>query len=187
MSYGEIWWFRRGGGATAFDDALVALHEAGMTVQNPVSGSAYVLDDEGSQVQWDKDEVRLRWLAGNAVTAQLWINSEVDVLVTAEHPQGLMTFDLDGMTMAEARRTVFAVANAAMSQPGTVAVVVDRELPDRGDDLLAAYGERSVQASLSFVPDLLLSSMGDWRFAVDVRPGSWLAQVSSQKSARDAT
>jgi hypothetical protein len=179
VSYGEIWWFFRDSGETSLDEAVTALGGAGLVAGNPATGIPQVIDDDGRQVPWDGAEVRRRWLGGETVTAQFWLNRDTDVLVELVRPDQLLTFDLDGMTTAEARLTVFAVLNAALSLAGTQAVVVDRSLPDRGDELRTAMSGRLSSAGLPFTPDLLASLEGDGRYVVDIRAGSWLSKPAA--------
>ncbi|BCJ52804.1 hypothetical protein Asp14428_42790 [Actinoplanes sp. NBRC 14428] len=170
MGYGEVWWFFRDEGIESLDSAVAALRDAGLVAGNPATGTPQIIDDNGVQVPWDAAEVGRRWFAGELITAQLWLNPETDVLVEFVRPARLLTFDLDGMTTAEARFTVFAVLNAALSLAGTQAVVTDKNLPDRGEELLEAP-----YAALRFKPDLLVSVAAEGRYAVEVGSNSWLS------------
>jgi len=58
---------------------------------------------------------------------------------------------------------------------------VDRELPDRGDELVASFGARSANARLSFLPELLLSAKEGGSYTIDVRSGSWLAATMTDQ------
>jgi hypothetical protein len=179
VSYGEAWWFCRDDGEASLDEALTALRDAGLIAGNPATGIPEIIDDDGRQAPWDGAEVRRRWMGGETVTLQFWVNRETDVLVELMRPHRLLTFDLDGMTAAEARRAVFAVLNAALSLPATQAVVVDRNLPDCGDDLLVATTGGSSFVGLSFTADLLLSVQGDGHHRLDIREGSWLSKPAA--------
>jgi hypothetical protein len=174
VSIGEIWWFWRGGQDDFLSKALSAMFAAGLSADNPVSGRRFVLDGEGRQIPWNNEDVQQRWMAGNVVVLQLWVSQDADVLLTAERPQNLLTVDLGGMTLAEARRTLFATLDAALKCAETLAVVADRELPERGDDLVAWKNQAS-PAQPPFEPDLVMRAHGGGHFTLDVRPGSWLA------------
>lgn len=179
MGYGEVWWFLRDEGVESLDEAVTALRAAGLVAGNPATGVPQILDTDGQQIKWIESEVQKRWAAGETVTAQLWVNPETDVLVELMRPSQLFTFDLDGMTTAEARITVFAVINAALSLPGTQAVIVDRHLPDRGDEVLEAMAAGSVGAGIHFAPDLMVSVTATGHYTIDVRTSSWLAQPAA--------
>jgi hypothetical protein len=179
VGYGEAWWFLRDSGEASLDEAVTALRDAGLVAGNPATGVQQVIDDDGRQVPWDDAEVRRRWAVGESVTVQFWVNRETDVLVELMRPDQLVTFDLDGMTTAEARLTVFAVLNAALSLAGTQAVVVAGSLPDRGDDLRATMAGGWSKAGLPFTPDLLVSVEGDGQYSMNVRVGSWLSKPAA--------
>jgi len=179
VSYGEIWWFFRDSGEASLDDAVTALSGAGVVLGNPATGVPQVIDADGQQVRWNGIEVKDRWIGGETVTAQFWVNPETDVLVELVHRRQLLTFDLDGMTTAEARLTVFGVLNAAFTLAGTQAVVVDLGLPDRGDDLCGAMFGGSSRAGLPFTPDLLATAEGDGGYRIDIRAGSWLSKPAA--------
>jgi hypothetical protein len=133
------------------------------------------LDGEGRQIPWVDEEVQRRWIAGDVVVLQLWVSQDADVLVTAQRLQNLLTVDLEGMTLAEARRTVLAALGAALSCAETSAVLADGELPDRGDDVVAWMNEASPDVRPPFDPALLMMARGGGHYTLDVRPGSWLA------------
>lgn len=175
MSYGEAWWFFRDSGEASLDEAVTALTDAGLVMGNPATGVPQVIDDDGRQVPWDGAEVKRRWIGGETVTVQFWVNRETDVLVELIRPHQVLTCDLDGMTTAEARLAVFAVLNAALSLAGTQAVVVDGNLPDCGADLRVAMAGEPSTVELPFTPDLLVLVEGDGHYSVDVRAGSWLS------------
>lgn len=179
MGYGEVWWLLRDDGVKTLGEAMTALRDAGLVAEHPELGVPQTLSDDGAQVPWDEADVNRRWCSGETVTAQFWLNRETDVLVELVRSHQLLTFDLDGMTTAEARITVFAVLNAALSLTGTRAVLVARSLPDRGDEVLEAATREPVGDALPFQPDLLVSAQGDGAFGVNIRLGSWLSQPAA--------
>jgi hypothetical protein len=175
VGFGEVWWFLGEDDAAALAGAVAALRDAGLKAGNPATGVPELIDGDGVRVPWHQADVRQRWLRGDTVTAQLWINQETDVLVELIQPHRLLTFDLDGMTTAEARFTVFAVLNAALSVSGTAGVVVDRNLPDIGDDLLAAVANGALTSGIAPPPDLLARAEREGHHSVVIRRDSWLA------------
>jgi hypothetical protein len=179
MGHGEAWWFLRDDSVAVLDEVIVALRDAGLVAGNPATGVPEMIDGDGRQVPWESVDVKRRWTEGETVTVQLWINREVDVLVELTRPQQLFTFDLDGMTTAEARFTSFAVLNAAFSFAATEAVIIDRDLPDNGDAVLVARAEGSLKATLAATPDLLALAEGVGRYRVNVREGSWLSKPAT--------
>jgi hypothetical protein len=90
VSYGEAWWFFRDSGEASLDEAVTALRDAGLVAGNPATGVPQVIGDDGRQVPWDDAEVRRRWIVGETVTVQFWVNRETDVLVELMRPHQLL-------------------------------------------------------------------------------------------------
>lgn len=175
MSLGEVWWFWGDHGDDLLTGPVNALVAAGLVMENPGSGQRFVLDGQGCQVPWLDEDVIRRWREGEVVVLQLWLNRTTDVLVTVDRSNGLITLDLDGTTPEEARLVVFAALNAAIACSGSRFVVADTQLPDRGEDLVAWVGENTRDGDPIFEPDLMMSSAVDGKYAVTIKPESWLS------------
>jgi hypothetical protein len=179
MGYGEVWWMLDSDAVASLGTAIAALQDAGLAVGNPATSVPQMLDDNGVQIPWDASDVVGKWAGGETATVQLWVNPETDVLVEIVGQQRLLTFELDGMSTAEARFTVFAVLNAGLSLPDTQAIIVDRDLADWGEELLAATSGVFSRSALPHTPDLLVTSDRNNHYSIDVRNGSWLSKPAA--------
>lgn len=174
MGLGEVWWVLTGRGSSRFMAPFDALVDAGLLPDNPSTGIRNYIDDDGLQVPWDPQILYDRWMAGLAVTAQFWISSESDVLVTFERSPALLTLDLSGLTYIEARRVVFGTVNAAISTADTSAVVVDRQLPDLGEEWISFLAEDRHGNAPSRADLLMVPARSTGEFSLTVDSSSWL-------------
>lgn len=174
VSIGEIWWYGDGDDVANLSLKLDGLSNAGLRVENPGTGERYYLDEGGKQALWNFEVFSREWLNGQSVTAQYWISSEADVLVSAERDRGLIIVDLDGLSYVEARRTVFAVVDAASTITGTRAVVVERNLPDSGDFWNSFVDEGRESAVLPEVDLLMTAEESGGSYSLTIGSSSWL-------------
>ena len=177
MSIGEAWWFFERPPTAGPNGLLELLHRQGISYHSPLDDLIYIIDETGSRRKIPLDFVLSEWDAERVLTMQLWINANTDVIITAERGGSCVTFDLDGLLLKEAISVVTTLLLCACLVDGTRALIVDRQLPDRGDEWSKALTSR--RAALLGDTDLALLVESDGTKTVKVGPKSWLRDITS--------
>jgi hypothetical protein len=170
VSLGEAWWFAGRSVEQLPQYLLDFLPRRGIDCRNPDDGRLWVLDEVGSRREAASDFVFVEWAAERNLTMQLWLDPDTDVLVTMEPANSLIVFDLDGLLIDEAGTVVSALLLAACTRHDTRALVVDRYLPDRGEQ----WSRVAAGGPIPYEPDLALLAESDGQRPLRVGPDSWL-------------
>jgi hypothetical protein len=171
MSLGEVWWFGERSEPIELKTAIDTLARSGLSAENAL-GERFYIDDNG-RMPWDESRVTELWKAGTVVTVQLWASADEDVLISADRNSSLIMLDLDGLGFIEARKTVDSIVQAATALPGTRTLVVDRCLPDCGEEWMTRV-EREADGPL-YGADLRMNySAKDNQFVLETSPDSWI-------------
>lgn len=114
-------------------------------------------------------------------TAILWLDRSTDVLFGPHESRDRWWFSLDGLDWSQAQRVVFAVVACALGTPGTLGVVVDRNLPEGYEDWIRCFDHGT---AIPYEPDLLLlaSTAGNHNHALIVPPSSWITRPPTSPS-----
>lgn len=175
---GEIWWFAR---PEAIDPVAVIhdLDQRGLSHRHPASDrdGMVFLTAEGDRAEGTVDEV-VALFKSDFATSMLWLDHSTNVLFGPDDVLHRWTFDLDGLDWSEAQRVVFAVVACALGTPGTLGVVVDRNLPEGYEDWIRCFDHGT---AIPYEPDLLLlaSTAGNHNHALIVPPDSWITRPPS--------
>ncbi|WP_157441518.1 hypothetical protein [Actinoplanes awajinensis] len=172
MSLGEIWWIFDDLGRNSLKLALTALTENGLLAENSL-GERWYLNEEGERSAWNESLIFERWNSGEPVAMQFWLSSDTDVMVVAVRNSGLVTLDLDGHSLAEARRTSQIALGAALAVNDTRGMVIDHRLDDYGDEFIGLVSTGRMPTN--FEPALFMfRSPGQRSFNVTIGQESWL-------------
>lgn len=178
---GEIWWFAVPGSIQA-EHVIKDLNERGFAYRHPTAATDRMiyLDTEGDRHEGTVDEV-IDLFESDLVTSMLWLDADTNVLFGPDDVLHRWTFDLDGLDWSEAQRVAFAVVACALGTPGTLGVVVDRNLPDNYEEWIRCFDHGT---AIPYEPDLLLlaSTAGNHNHALILRPDSWITHPQTSPS-----
>lgn len=172
MGLGEAWWFldrvpQRGG-----ESLLELLDRSRLRYRHPTYGAIYVMDDVGSRREASLEFVCSEWVAPRGLTMQLWLDEDTDVVLAVDAGGTCVTFGLDGLTRGEATTVVSSVLLCACITDETRALVVDRSLPETGDELRNAAASRSLTDQRE--RDLVMEVAPDSTRQIYLSTASWL-------------
>ncbi|MEV7009415.1 hypothetical protein [Streptosporangium sp. NPDC051022] len=109
------------------------------------------------------------------MSVKLWLNEDVDTVLTVRSSSGVdvFEFDLDGLGRAEVDRLASAVLWCAVTDPESLGLVLDSRLPDTTSSWEAYFVERA--APPRWTPELLWSRADEVRSSLNVPSQSWFA------------
>jgi hypothetical protein len=174
MSLGEVWWFFDRVPQSGVEGLFRLLRAHGIHDRHPGDGLIYVLDDDGTRRSIQLDLIFREWIAPGVLTMQFWLDADTDVIVTAESGGRCVTFDLDGSSLAQARTIISALVLCACVLDETRVLVVDRSLPDSGEEWRSATSSEPLNAS--YEPDLLVTVGSGNSRVVRMGRASWLRE-----------
>ncbi|MFG2322904.1 hypothetical protein [Streptomyces sp. NPDC048568] len=134
-----IRWYRESGNIPAFSQQAAAFARCGITIRNPSTGSATVINVDGDDVPVDIDALAgLLALRVPSVSVNWWISPNINVVSEFTHePLGceIQTFWLDGLDFTEIGVVEAAITHAMENVPTqTRALVGDiHGITDAGD------------------------------------------------------
>ncbi|MFC4329514.1 hypothetical protein ACFPC0_17265 [Streptomyces andamanensis] len=159
MSDRFIRWYRESGRDSIFSDQVAEFNRCGVTIANPATGAASVINVDGDDVPVELD--LLSWAIGvraSSINVNWWLSPDVNVVGEYSHePLGceIQTFWLDGLNFDEMEVMKSAVMSTAVqvSTP-TRALICDTHGITDADDWNSAilYGS----AELPGIVDSLL-------------------------------
>lgn len=179
---GEIWWFAKPGAIDALR-LIRDLDARGLVYRQPENNKVgiQVLERDGEHREIPLEDVITYFEEAEWPTAILWLGPDTDVLFGPDDVPHRWTFDLDGLNWSEAQRVAFAVVACALGTPGTLGVVVDRNLPDNYEEWIRCFDHGT---AIPYEPDLLVlaSTAGNHNHALILRPDSWITRPPTSPS-----
>lgn len=172
MSIGEAWWFVGPTSEIVPKRLFEYMQDRGFLLRHPGNGGIWVIDDWGSRSEVSLEFIFAEWTAHRQVTMQLWTDADRDVVVSLERERSLLVFGFDGFRIDEAVNLAAALLLGAATMFDTRALVIDRYLPDTGEEWsrVAAGSDPP-----PYEPDLLLLRRSDGEQTLTLSQNSWLA------------
>jgi hypothetical protein len=178
MGFGEAWWILghppEGG---RVEDLLKLFDQYGLHLRHPVDQRIYVFDDVGSRREAPISFVASAWVDSTHLTMQLWLDRDIDVVLSVAPGGQLVRFSLDGLSTREALQTVGALVLCVCAVDATQGLVVDRYLPDTGEEWVSAF--EFDRAADFGEPDLLIGPGPDGTRTIRLGLDSWLRSAES--------
>ncbi|MEV5505630.1 hypothetical protein [Streptomyces orinoci] len=168
MSDGFIRWYRESAATLMFDEQVSLFSESGIQLLHPVKRAAMVLDVDGNDVPFGREELsRLLGLRISSINVNWWLSADVNIVDEYSYePLGceIQTFWLHGLDSGETQTLETALLAAAAEFPvPTRALIVDRHgKSDPEDwDSVALYEGRAAPKFPDYViaPDTIVSKL----------------------------
>lgn len=163
---------------------LKVLDELGLRLHHPLNGALTVLDGAGGQIAANLDKVVQRVSQRGGVDLQLWVDADIDVVVTIDRrndDESILVFDFDGLVAAEVRKAISCILLAVAMNKHTTGFVSEVGLPDSSEEWLRFLrGQTSTQPGLADI--LVVAKHDDGHHDLRIGMQSWLVSQAISSS-----
>ena len=169
MRFGIVRWYVAGAASGTLGGTLATLRRCGLATRAE-PGRIRFLDDNGLTLVEMAGAARLVPRQGPPVTFQYWASDTADILAEVNRVDDVLrlTFELDGVTLDEARAATGSIIWAAMTDVATISLAVIGPYDEVGTFDPCLVDERIRCEFLWLRPRCAGHDL------ITVRPGSWL-------------